>query len=123
MITYQLVIDYFSKPVDILPIWYISFQEPGCPLSAGFRVEGNVDDWNFLQVPMNLKTLNMFIIVWYLCGMCRERVPPDLARVVFGSFSLQWILSICLGKKRENHVYHRNQENQKIIERNPITCL
>jgi hypothetical protein len=25
--TYQLVIECFLKPVDILPIWYISFQE------------------------------------------------------------------------------------------------
>jgi hypothetical protein len=53
--------------------------------------------------------------------MCRELVPPPTANVVFGSFSLQWILSICLGEKRKNHVCHRNQENQKIIEGNPIT--
>jgi hypothetical protein len=29
---------FFSKPVDILPIWYISFQEPEWPLWAGFKV-------------------------------------------------------------------------------------
>ncbi len=59
LIIYQLVIDCFWKPVDIIPIWHISFQEQNdhYGLGLGIRVEGNVDDWNFIQVPMNPKTV------------------------------------------------------------------
>jgi hypothetical protein len=34
------------------------------------------------------------ISVWWLCVTCRGQVPHP-AHIVFGSFSLQWILSIC----------------------------